>query len=302
MRAESLPVSAFGSPRALIRCLQEKAGLAGARLRGAQGAGFGLTAEPGSRTEDAGELLARWIGAGVKPLVILLDEAHAIEPPAGRAFFDGVQEAATRSLPFLLLTAGTPDAPRQIRKAGTYTERALRRIRVGRLARGETIRALAEPTRDSGLPLCDDAAAFLAAESQDYPYFVQLLGSAAWRAAAGAGALEITMDAAGAGTGAVRSEIETFYSERFREARGCGVHRALAPLAALVSERGGELDDDALDGLLARESPQGGEAKLLHALEDLGVLWETDSGVWEMGIPSFAEHILNRRPPAAPAS
>ena len=35
-------------------------------------------------------------------------------------------------------------------------------------------------------------------------------------------------------------------------------------------------------------------SSLLVTLRDLGVVWETASGVWEMGIPSFADYILRR--------
>ena len=294
LRAESLPVAAFRSPAALIRCLQEKAGLVGMRLRGDSAAGFGGAAEPVALSEDAGALLAHWIGAEPTPLLILLDEAQAIGADAGRAFAGGIQEATTGSLPFVLLAAGTPDAPRRLREAGPFLERALRRRRIGRLDREDAERALLEPARDSGLPLRPDAAAFLAAESQTYPYFIQLLGSAAWQSAADGGADEITMDSARAGVAAVRPEIESFFGERFDEARGRGVHRALAPLAALLGERDGRLDDDELDEFLARQPapPQG--TPLLETLKDLGVLWETRPGVWEMGIPSFADHILRR--------
>ena len=300
MRAEDLPGASFRDPDTLTRQLQENAGLTGRRLKGVKAGGFAVSSEPGPPTKNAAKLLARWIGEGNPPLVILLDEAHTIEPDAGRIFFNAVQAATGASLPLLLVAAGTPDAPHRLRKAGTFTERALRRRRVGRLTRPDTLRALEEPARNSGLPMAEEAAAFLAAQSQDYPYFIQWLGSAAWESAVDADAREITMESAREGTAAARPDLETFYAERFDEARGRGVHRALTPLAALVSQRGGWLDDEALDDFLARESGAHTEAGLLRTLRDLGALWETESAVWEMGIPSFAEHILARRRARAP--
>ncbi len=224
--------------------------------------------------------------------MILLDEAHTIEPDAGRIFFDAVQEATKRSLPFLLLAAGTPDTPRRLRKAGIFTERALQRVPVSRLARAETLRAFREPASSTGLPMRDDAAASLAAESQDYPYFIQLLGSAVWTAADGADKDEIRLESARDGTVSVRPEIERFYAERFDEARERAVHRALAPLAALVSERRGRINDAELDGFLTAASGATGEAELLNTLTDLGVLWKTSPADWEMGIPSFTHFVL----------
>ena len=298
MRTESLPAAAFRNPEALRQELQENVGLTGTRLRGVTAAGFGVSTEPGPPTANAARLFAGWIGDGQPPLVILLDEAHTIEPEAGRLFFDAVQEATNRSLPFLLLAAGTPDTPRRLRKAGTFTERALQRVPVGRLARDETLRAFREPARDAGLPVRDDAAAFLAAESQDYPYFVQLFGSAAWDAAGD----EIHLKAAHRGAASVQTEIERFYAERFDEARDRAVHRALAPLAALVTKHRGRITDAELDGFLAAASEAISETKLLNTLTDLGVLWKVPPAGWELGIPSFAAFVLehhtgNSRPP-----
>ena len=292
MRAESFAAAAFRDPEALRQELQENAGLTGTRLRGVTAAGFGVSTEPGPPTKNASRLLAAWIGEGHPPLVILLDEAHTIEPDAGRIFFDAVQEATKRSLPFLLLAAGTPDTPRRLRKAGIFTERALQRVPVSRLARGETLRAFREPASSTGLPMRDDAAASLAAESQDYPYFIQLLGSAVWTAADGADKDEIRLESARDGTVSVRPEIERFYAERFDEARERAVHRALAPLAALVSERRGRINDAELDGFLTAASGATGEAELLNTLTDLGVLWKTSPADWEMGIPRFGHFVL----------
>ncbi len=239
-------------------------------------------------------LLRRWIREESSPLVILLDEAAAFEPEGGRAFFEAVQLALGEELPFALVVAGTPDAPRALRRAGTFTERALSRVPIGRLARPAAIRALAEPAESAGRPFDPEAADSLASEAQDYPYFVQLLGRAAWKQAESTGDSGVGMAAARRGIETVRRDIQCFYGERYAEARERSVHRTLVPLAKLMKAHGGKLDDAALDGFLAAEAPPDGEARLLQTLTDLGVLWEAETAIWEMGIPSFADHVLER--------
>ena len=293
-RVEELSAAAYRDPEALRRELRERTGFAGTRVTGVQAAGFGVSAEPGEPERNTTKLFAHWIGQAPMPLVILLDEAHAVEAEAGRLFFDAVQSATRGDLPFLLVAAGTPDAPRQLRRAGTFTERALARVPVGRLERSEAVRALGEPARGAGLPMDSEAATLLARESQEYPYFIQLLGSAAWRVAEGASSPGIGIESAQEGIEAARPVIQRFYAERFAEARDRSVHRALGPLASLVRQRGGRLDDDDLDGFLAMAPVPVGETELLDTLSDLGVLWEAEPSVWEMGIPSFADHILGR--------
>ena len=293
MRAEVLPADCFADRGELIGRLQENAGLARAEITGVQPAGFGVSSVPGPRTLSIGRLLASWIGLTESPLVILLDEAQSVEPAAGRIFFAAVQEATMDALPFALIAAGTPDAPRRLRRCGTFMERALRRVPVGRLNRKETLLALEEPARRAGRPISGGAAQRLASESQDYPFFIQLLGSAAWDVAR-PGARMIDSDAARAGVMATRPEIQDFYAERYEEARARGVHRLLLPLAHRIVDGGGQIDDRALDGLLERSGSSDAQARVLATLTDLGVLWQAAPGIWEMGIPSFAEHVLSR--------
>lgn len=292
-RVERLPVAAFSGEERLARELQRRSGEAAARLTGIQVAGTGFSAEPGPPSADVSELLARWIGA--TPLVVVLDEVHAVAPAAGREFFDAVQDAKGASLPFLLLAAGTPDAPRRLRQLGTHNERGFDRFRIGRLRHEDARAALAEPAAANGRPMATEALALLADESQDYPYFIQLLGSAAWDSAQRRGDREIGRASAEAGAEAARRTIGDFYGERFREAKGAGVHRALYPLAAAFRKSSGTLREDEFDRLLEDVAGGTNPLALLDTLEDLGVVWETRTGVWEMGIPSFADHVLRRR-------
>lgn len=294
LRVEELSGAAYRDPEALRRELRERTGLARTRVTGVQAAGFGISAQPGEPDVNTTRLFAHWVGQAPAPLVILLDEAHAIEPDAGRLFFDAVQSATRADLPFLLVAAGTPDARWRLRLAGTFTERAVARVQVGRIERSEAVRALEEPARGAGLPMDDEAATLLARESQEYPYFIQLLGSAAWRAAETASSPGIGLQSAREGIEAARPVIQRFYAERFAEARERSVHRALGPLAALVCQRGGRLDDDDLDEFVAAAPVPASETALLDTLSDLGVLWEAEPSVWEMGIPNFADHILGR--------
>ena len=299
LRVEDLPVDALTARERLVRHLQERAGRRRDRLTGVQVAGVGATADRAAPSEEIGELFRAWIGTDeIRPLVIVMDEIHALSPEAARPFFDAVQTAKNGSPPFLLLAAGTPDAPRRVREAATYNERGFRKVRVGRLLRPDTITALAEPARMSGCPMSAEAAALLAEEAQDYPYFIQLLGSAAWCAATAGG---ISADAARRGVADSGPEIEDFYSGRYDEARRRKITPALAPLAALFAKHGGRLDDPALDaGLLEIAAPDSfplDEVALLDTLRDLGVVWEASPGVWEMGIPSFADFVLRRARP-----
>ena len=297
-RVETLPVDALTDAARLVRRLQERAQVLGGGVTGVRAAGFGVSGAPGAPPEDPEALLSVWVGSSEhSPLVILLDEVQAMSPEVARPFFDAVQQAKSGAAPFLVLAAGTPDAPRRLLRAGTYNERGFRFLPVGRLARKDTNAALSEPARNAGRPVAEDALALLAEESQDYPYFIQLLGSAAWKAAAGPD-LRIDLAAARQGLAEFGSRSAEFYARRYREAESRQVAAVLRPLAGLFSEHDGRLTDSQLEPVLRRFA---GDAsipfdflRLREELSDLGVIWSADYEVWEMGIPSFADYLLRR--------
>ena len=298
LRAERLPSSAFRREERLLKEMQRRAGVTGDRLTGGQVASVGLTVERAAPSDDHFDLFTQWVQADTAPLVVLLDEAHALAADPARDFFEAAQSAGSEGFPFVLIAAGTPDAPRALRRAGTFTERMLERRRIGRLARNAAAAAIATPAEQAGCPMDAAALDLLVRESQNYPFFIQVLGSTAWDAAAHAGTGRIGREAAEHGIATAAARIEAFYQERFAEARSRGVHRALQPLAEWMTEGAGQIADRELDDLLEQVAAERGgldDAGAIHiALQDLGVIWEASSGVWEMGIPSFADHVLKR--------
>ena len=303
LRAERLPVTSLTAEARLIQELQGRAGLRGARVTGAQVGGFGVDVEPGAATENLDDLLARWIGAEAAPLVVVLDEAQALVPDVARPFFEAVQAAKAEATPFLLLAAGTPDAPRRIREAATFNERGFVEISIGRLERPDTVMALAEPALRSGTPMSEAAAATLAGASQDYPYFIQLLGSAAWDAAAEGGVRQIGGNEAQRGIRTFQNEAERFYEERYDEARRRRIAPALKPLASRFVSRGGQLGSseftDLVDEMARAHALPFDGLTLENEIVDLGIVWRVAPGVWELGIPSFGQHVLDRQEPGA---
>ena len=296
MRVENLSVYALTDPNRLVGMLRE-------RFRCSEASS--TVVEPGQETlplraplsEDPGTLLAGWVGSNEhRPLVVLLDEVHTMSPEVGRSFFAGARWAKSRAAPFSVLAAGLPDAPRRLREACVSDGSGFRFLPVGRLARPDAVAALVEPARESGRPLIEDAATLLAEESQDYPYFVQLMGSAAWRAAGTDSA--ISLRAAREGVAELRDRIEEFFHFRYQEAEEHRIEPVLKPLALLFHEPDGHLTESRFEAFLRRVT-DGDESAfaapaLREKLTDLGVVWSEHPGVWEMGIPGFADFLVRR--------
>lgn len=297
MRVENLSIDALTDPNRLVGMLRERSRRFGGVFTGGRTAGSGNSATPNAPSEDPGALLADWVGSeGQRPLVILLDEVHTMSPEVGRSFFAGARWAKSRAAPFSVLAAGLPEAPRRLREAGVSDGSGFRFLPVGRLARPDAVAALVEPARESGRPLIEDAATLLAEESQDYPYFVQLMGSAAWKAAGTDSA--ISLRAAREGVAELRDRIEEFFHFRYQEAEEHRIEQCLKPLALLFDALDGHLTESRFEAFLRRVT-DGDEIAfaapaLREKLSDLGVVWSEHPGVWEMGIPGFADFLVRR--------
>ena len=303
MRGERLSPSALRHEDSLIEQLQESGGLAEVRLSGAPLGPLGSSTAPAVPTRNIPRLLAARIVASPSPLVLVVDEIHTMNPEAGRAFFEAIQNTTADALPLWLIAAGTPDAPRRVRHAGTFAERAFEHLPIGRLGPAATASALTTPASTAGRPITAPALTALVRASQDYPYFIQLLGSAAWDAAGPED--EISAQAADSAAEAAGIAIERFFMGRFAEAREREIVDALAPVAAAIADHGGQIADRELRRVIATVVERGlaphDRSSLLTTLSDLGVVWETSSDVWEMGIPSFADYVL-RRASGSPAT
>ncbi len=285
LRAEHLPPAALTDREELVRALQERTGL----ICGSVGRA--------ALTQDATRLFAAWVRAASSPLVVLLDEVHTLQPTVGARFFHATHGAGTESLPFLVVAAGTPEAPARLRQAATFTERDLQRCPVGRLDSASTRAALVEPAAAAGRPLSASALDLLVGVSQRYPYFIQMLGSAAWDSAATAGEAVVTLAAAERGIAAAHDEMGQFYAERFTEAEGRGLRRALLAVAHLFARGAEQVSDMELEAALANAAGSSEVENWIPTragLTDLGVLWEAGDGNWEPGIPSFADYVLRR--------
>ena len=298
LRTGELSQDALSDRDSLTAQLLEQAGLSVPRLTGVQFGTIGATTERPPPTRDPFSLLSAWMDAASAGLVLLIDEVHTVDPAVGVALFGGLQQAARRELPLLVVAAGTPDAPRAIRRAGSFMERFFEELPVSRLERAATEAALAEPARARGLPMTKEAVGLLAAASQDYPFFIQLLGSAAWRAAADRSGTRVDEADAVGGVTAARIAMDRFYTRRYAEAEAGGVDHLLSALAARLVSGSGRIGHGALRDLIQREEtgrPESpGWVPQRSTLQDLGIVWEVDPGVWEMGIPSFADHVLAR--------
>ena len=253
--------------------------------------------------------LARQLSARCrkKAVVVLLDEAHTLDPEVGRTLLNASQKVRGEA-PFLLVLAGTPGLPAHLgtMNASFWSRLGQGRLGIGRLSEDAARKALVEPLAAHGTGIDAGALDTVIEDSQRYPYFIQLWGEALWERRLATGTTRLASAHVAEAQPDVAVWVTDCYQERYRELEAGGLLPAavaLAPVfrvAADATASGHDVDAalattgaDAAARLAARE-----------ALNRLGYVWcppgQLPPVTWSAGIPSLMAHVLDHAKPSAP--
>ncbi len=251
--------------------------------------------------------LVRTIGSRTKatpsksrPLALLIDEAHTMDPAIGRMLLNAGQIASER-VPFLLALAGTPDLQNTLgRMQATFWERC-NALPLDVLKPEDVKEALETPLEKSGITLSDQSWRRVIEESQGYPFFVQLWGNELWKY--GVQQMEdgdkdrialSVMDLDAAGTLVTTRKLQ-FYSGRLTELTDQNV----LPVARKVAEyflAKQPAPRPRYDQMLAKVQEVVGDGdnarSALQTLSHRGFVWCPEDK-WKPGIPSLMRYITS---------
>src|SRR5579862_3399687 len=90
---------------------------------------------------------------------------------------------AQQQLPVVVVGAGLPSLPAQLRVAKPYAERLFEYFPLGRLADAAARAALVMPATRSGAEFEEAGVEAILAAADGYPYFIQEIGRVVWEEA-----------------------------------------------------------------------------------------------------------------------
>ena len=259
----------------------------------------GITWRPGKRAPAPIPAQVLALRAARKPLVLLLDEAHTLDPEVGRALLNAAQKVR-RSAPFLLVLAGTPNLRAHLSTMGASFWNRSRKLRIGRLDDRATADAIREPLEAEDLAITDEALEHLVRDSHGYPFFVQHWGEAVWARAVATSRREIVSEDVRACQAEFDRQRDDYYSDRYDELKELQLLRPARAVAETFESRP-VVSDTELEAAIRRgfgeaagdDEVAAAERKFRH----LGFVWR--AGVmpeWEPGIPSLMDYILRAVP------
>ena len=283
-------LGALAPRRRLAKLLPRKVGIASI--------GSAEWASPNGRSGLAEAVASR---CRRRPLAVLLDEAHTLDLDVGSALLNGSQEVRGARAPFLLVLAGTPGLPTHLdaMNASFWSRLGEGELGIGRLSEKAAKQALADPLEAHGVDIDADTLAHVVAQSQCYPYFIQLWGDALWQRHLASGAPAIAREDAEAVQPTVAARVANYHQRRFAELESEG----LVPVAAAVARLFVESDAVAVsnqdvDAALAASGidDAGERYAKREALNRLGYVWRPPYQQapfrWHAGIPSLMTHVL----------
>ena len=266
---------------------------------GASALTWGQMDEAVLRARLDGALLAR---CRARPLVVAIDEAHKLDLAVGNLLLNASQTVRKQGAPFLLVLAGTPNLRAHLREMDATFWGRSKKMAIGRLREAGTRDALVGPLQDKGIGFDPDALARVVADSQHYPYFIQLWGKALCEVLVKTKqGQQITASVADEAWTAVNAERRDYYQDRYDELQKLGLLDAAERVAGAFAGR------DALHQAVVLRAltdvPSSDEAKALaqfEALSELGYLWrapqQQEQGAppppdIEPGIPSLMTYV-----------
>ena len=231
------------------------------------------------------------------PLLLVLDEVHTYEASFLSTFLNMVQNFIAEKYPLAVMMAGTPGMMGLLHSCGaSFVERS-KVLRMNILNVEDTKAALAEPAKQSGLPLASAALELLAENSDYYPYFIQVLGEEAWNVANKAGHSEITLGDAEQGiTLAQQTTLSIFYSGRYNELMQRQLLEHASHTIRWMREADGPiLSAELLDKFVTQDNMDMTKAlEIYNELMALGFIWEIENTL-EPGIPSLFSYIDKKK-------
>ena len=266
------------------------------RLTPAGIAAFGLTWRPRrERPEAPASILAARVRT--QPLVVLLDEAHMLDPDVGRALLNAAQTVRA-DLPLLVVLAGTPDLQDRMATMGASFWNRVEQIPVNRLDPAASADAIRKPLEEEGVAIEPEALTRILEASHGYPFFLQLWGRVVW--ARRDPARGVTADVVESARPEFERRQGIFYLQRHEELRKRRLLRVGVAVAAAFKDGEG-LDADELETAVRRGLPAdaapGMEEDAFVVLRHLGFIWQPRPvPLWEPGIPSLMDYILEHAP------
>jgi len=225
-----------------------------------------------------------------KPFIMIVDEAHTLNPDTGRILLNASQDIRGEGYPFFLVLAGTPNLETELRKVNAtfWSRNAI--FPLGRLSIEEAQEALILPLKKHQVAFDQEAAAEVSSRAHRYPYFIQVWGDCIAKRLHETRVLEVTMDTVREVEEKAMAKCKAMYKDRYAELREMNLRFLATRIGEALNETDKqyipEKEFEELVGKVLQE--QGTPATIDVILDNIRKLFHIGY-IWEISVPSEAE-------------
>ena len=266
--------------------------------------GFNLTVGPlgggvdlGAATRTYKNVLQSRLRQG--PLVLLMDEAHHYETKYMGLMLQVGQRLINKRYPLVILLAGTPDLPSYLMNIeATFMTRS-EKIYINLLETEESKDALSKPFANRGIKVDPEALEMMWGMTDNYPYFVQLVGAEVWKALPEEGERRVDVALVEQAQVGISRKRKYFYRDIYTELhKGKLTSHALRVAETLNRQQDAKAERETIENDLRNNNEDLSEDDamgIVERLQRLGFIWQGEEDRMEAGIPSFFTYLQAKK-------
>ena len=223
----------------------------------------------------------------VRPLLLLLDEVMHYDAGMLGRLLRHSQKLMSDRWPLAIVLAGTPALNVHLQEVdATFINRA-KNIRINDLEPAATREALSKPFVDRGIAVSDEALELMVSWTDDYPYFIQIVGSEVWKDKKAAA--EVNVDLVRSVEQAVQIERNDFYGSIFHIISKAKLLEPARKAVAAIEAAPEPLNPEEVTACLEEGTDLKGKdpSDVYDKLLDAGLFWEFKARRVSAAIPSF---------------
>ncbi len=244
--------------------------------------------------EDFGAVLAARLR--FRPLMLLLDEVMHHDPKMLSQILQQSQHLASDGWPLALVLAGTPGLEVHLEAVdATFIHRA-DDVYINRLKPEATREALSKPFAARGVKVSDEALDLMVSWTDDYPYFIQTVGSQVWKAKEKAKQMEVDLALVQSVAQIVQDKREPLYNKIYRLIDKADLLEHAMKAVAAIEVETQFLEPRQVRNCMAEgtDLTHEGALKIYNQLLNAGLFWERENGGVRAAIPSFFTYFKKR--------
>ena len=235
-----------------------------------------------------------------QPLLLLMDEVMHYEPQPLGEILQMCQSLIRRKHPLAVIMAGTPMLdPLLERVSASFIDRS-KDIYINALSGNETLEALGKPFELSGIKVETAALRRMAKLTDNYPYFIQIVGRQVWKAMLSSGKQKVSLEMVQKAEPEIKQSRKIFYEKIYAKMDRAGLIEHARHVMGILRQNQGKGQRGVIIEGLEHTVPDGREKRweVFDQLKDYGFIWEQVDWV-EAGIPSFFDYCRQKAKKAA---